>query len=193
MRTIWLIILVLIWTQPVTARRCPSHGVAASPAERRLNIAKNRSAKPPRNQKPQILPLNHLINPARREDSNRYTPGAYVQTTGYLVSYEEQGPETCNCNLSSTEKKDGDVHIYLGLTPNAKKKNCIVVEITPSYKKLHPDYESSLSRGARVSVSGYLFYDTPHRNAAANTCKHCAHIWRKTCWEIHPVTGITPL
>ena len=60
--------------------------------------------------------------------------GAYVYTDGILVSFEEEGPESCNCQMAQKKDKDGDVHMSLGLKANAPKKNCIVVEITPASK-----------------------------------------------------------
>jgi hypothetical protein len=35
-----------------------------------------------------------------------------------------------------------------------------------------------------------MFFDEEHKGSAKNTCKTCEHVWRKTCWEIHPVTKI---
>lgn len=172
--------------------QCPASGNATSQKEQQLNRGKNRNVVPP-STSPEILPLNRLINSGRREDQNLYRNGAYVQTEGYLISAEEQGPESCNCGLARKAQKNGDVHIYIGLVPGAPKKNCIVVEITPAYKKIHPDYKNTLVLNGRVKISGFLLYDYLHRGNAVNTCTGCGHVWRKTCWEIHPVLRIQPI
>jgi hypothetical protein len=45
----------------------------------------------------------------------------------------------------------------------------------------------------RVMISGWLFYDLIHEHNAANTNPNGAQIWRLTCEEIHPVSGIKVL
>jgi hypothetical protein len=42
-------------------------------------------------------------------------------------------------------------------------------------------------------VTGWLFYDSMHEGNAANTNPHGQKIWRATCEEIHPVSGIKVL
>jgi hypothetical protein len=39
-------------------------------------------------------------------------------------------------------------------------------------------------------VTGWLFYDSMHEGIAANTNPNGKNIWRATCEEIHPVSGI---
>jgi len=95
--------------------------------------------------------------------------------------------------MARKSKKDGDVHMYLGLKQNALKKNCIVVEITPAFKKKHPDYAALLTKNAMVKITGFLLYDFIHEKDAVTTCASCDGAWRKTCWEIHPVTAVNLL
>lgn len=185
-----LFVLAIITFSNITIAQCPDYGSATDPADRALNKGKNKSVTVPSSTL-QHLPLNMLITTSKKNDENRYQNGAYVYTEGYLVSYEEQGPESCNCNKASKAQKNGDVHIYLGLIPNAPKKNCIVVEITPKYKKVHPNYGDVLLPKTRVRVEGYLLFDFEHKGNAVNTCQSCGNVWRKTCWEIHPVTNIS--
>lgn len=170
--------------------QCPSYGSATDEAHQDLNRGKNKSMITP-DQSPVFLPLRNLITSKKRNDINLYRNGAYIYTEGYLISAEEQGPESCNCNKASIAKKNGDVHIYLALVPNAPKKNSIVVEITPAYKKKHTNYSEPLQPGTRVRVEGFLLYDFEHKGNAVNTCINCGNVWRKTCWEIHPVTSIS--
>lgn len=169
--------------------QCPPEGTATDPEHKDLNKRKNKSASIP-SWTPQKVPLNMLITKSKKNDEKKFFNGAYVFTEGYLISSEEEGPESCNCNKATKAKKNGDVHIYLGLVPNAPKKNCIVIEITPKYKKLHSDYSDNLVKNAHVRVEGYLLFDSEHKGNAANTCESCGNVWRKTCWEIHPVTKL---
>jgi hypothetical protein len=41
--------------------------------------------------------------------------------------------------------------------------------------------------------TGWLFYDSMHEHNAANTNPRGSQIWRLTCEEIHPVSGIKVL
>jgi hypothetical protein len=69
-----------------------------------------------------------------------------------------------------------------------------VVEITPSYKALHKNVMDSLKllKNQKVTIRGYLFYDSEHERNSINYCKTCTskNVWRKSCWEIHPITYI---
>jgi hypothetical protein len=154
-----------------------------------LNLKKNYSAEPPGRQ-PEKWDIAAVIHAEKHEDNSDFTEGTYVYLTGYIVKFAEQGPEKCNCGEASKPQKNGDVHIYIGLEPDAALYDCVVVEITPDYKRLHPDYAEHLSKGAQATISGYLFYDEDHRPAAINTCTSCGKPWRKTCWEIHPIISI---
>jgi hypothetical protein len=191
----YLSLLALILCLELTAgaqKKCPVYGDATTAKDKALNTAKNKDVKVPASLQPQDLQLNMLINSRRGDDSKRYMNGAYIATSGYLVSHEEQGPESCNCKMASADKRDGDVHIYLGLTADAAKRDCIVIEITPAFKKVHPDYADLLNDHTKITVKGYLLFDEHHRANALNTCTKCTGpgIWRRTCWEVHPVTAI---
>ena len=171
--------------------QCPPEG--NEPADSRLgklNKAKNRSALPPHGHNPIEIPLTGILGSIDEPDSVRYHNGAYVVTVGYITSYEEKGPESCNCDEGNKTDRTGDVHIYIGLSPDGPKSECMIVEITPAYKLLHPGYASELEEGKRVTIMGYMLYDFEHKGNAANTCTSCKKVWRKTCWEIHPVTDL---
>jgi len=45
----------------------------------------------------------------------------------------------------------------------------------------------------RVMITGWLLYDLMHETNAANTNPNGNRIWRSTCEEIHPVSGIKVL
>jgi hypothetical protein len=183
--------------------KCPPEG-SGKPGDPPLTIEKqefnkrkNRSSEEP-SITPVIYSIDYLLKgtqPVHDEDS--FTEGTYVEINdAYLMEFKEQGAEDCNCHLADASKGTGDVHIYLCTLSNlatAYKKYSLVVEITPSYKTLHPNYKMELKalKGKKVTVRGYLFYDE-HQGNSINYCKKCndKSLWRKTCWEIHPVTYI---
>jgi len=184
-----LLLLPLFYFSSSLMAQCPKEGDATTPEKKKLNVFKNKGVSTPAGQ-PQFLPLKNLLPSVKRNDRGLYGDGAYVYTEGILVSFEEEGPESCNCQAAKKSRKDGDVHMYLGLKKDALKKNCIVVEITPAYKKKHPNYAQSLQKNSKVRISGYLLYDFIHESDAMTTCTKCDGAWRKTCWEIHPVINI---
>jgi hypothetical protein len=135
------------------------------------------------------------------EDSTFFKEdGKYYSVEGYILSGEEQGPETCNCDKSKQTDHDGDIHFYVTdhLTAKTKKWDCFIVEITPGYRIKHPEFNVSDYVNKHVRISGYLYYDgLHHRKNSIGTCKTCNKkkpdpqvIWRKTCWELHPVVKI---
>ena len=124
----------------------------------------------------------------------------YVFTEGYIVSGEDMGPESCNCDLAKKGNHDGDIHFYIASSPNATKYQSMIAEVTPAYRVKFGSPDAVVYNGKKVRVYGYLFYDVEHRKNSINTCKTCDKknpnphsIWRKTCWEIHPVVKIEVL
>ncbi len=190
MRFLLIILLFLSGIIAGTAQPCPNYGDATVPDKKDLNINKNQSVTVKSSRKPEMLPLKNLLPSVQRSDKGIYMTGAYVVTEGILVRFEEQEGESCNCEQATKKKKDGDVHMYIGTKANAPIKECIVVELTPAYKKKHPAYANSLVKNAKVRITGFLLYDFIHEKDAFTTCKSCSGIWRKTCWEIHPITKI---
>lgn len=190
----YILAILIIFIQSISfAQPCPKYGTATTPDKKKLNTLKNAGVNVSASKTPESLPLKNLITSKKRIDRNLYADGAYVFTEGYLISFQEQGPEACNCNKANASLKNGDVHMYIGLKKNALKKDCIVVEITPAFKKKHPDYETLLDKNIMVRITGYLLYDFLHEKDAINTCTSCAGAWRRTCWEIHPITDIVKL
>jgi hypothetical protein len=169
---------------------CPDYGDATTAEKKTFNKKKNKKINVPSSWQAEFLPLKNLLPKKQRDEKDLYWEGAYVYTEGYMTSAEEQGPESCNCKEASESKKNGDVHMYLSLVKDAPKKNSMVVEITPLFKKKFPDYKQYMKKNIKIRVYGFLFYDTEHEDAAFTTCNSCGHIWRKTNWEIHPITEI---
>jgi len=182
-------LIILLFIQIFSYGQCPKYGSATHKKEQDLNRQKNKSSRVPRFAAGK-LPLRQIITSTKEDDDDKYWPGSYIFTEGYLVAFEEQGPESSNCKESTKTDKNGDVHMFIGLVPNAVKRNCMIVEVTPSFKQLHPNYDFSTMKKQKVRVYGYLMYDFEHTGNSVNYCKSCRLVWRKTCWEIHPVTKI---
>jgi len=198
-KNIWLyLILISICTNAIQSyAQCPpegkdKNGNVLTGKKAKINIAKNRSSEIPAGLASYVS-LSEILYASYGEDSNDFIGDEYVYMEGYLVDFTEQGPESCNCYEAEKSLKNGDVHIYVGLTKNALKKDCICVEITPEFKELNPEYETLLKKNTIVRIFGYMFYDPLHRSNAANTCTSCSQVWRKTNWEIHPIVAIEPL
>ncbi len=189
MKTFFLCVLLL--SSCYCFSQCPPEGSAKNPKEQALNVEKNKPILATR-MLPKKIALNRIIKKVNKPDHDKFTEGDYVSVTGYIVDFKEEGGESCNCGKAEKSKKTGDVHINFGLVPDAAKKNCMIVEITPSFKKSHPDYETLLQKGGKVTITGYLLYDFLHEASSLSTCTSCANAWRKTCWEIHPIASITP-
>ena len=198
------VLAILVASASAQTVKCPPEGgpqqggKPLSEKEKIFNTRKNKSAKEPRI-KPLKLTINDLLQGTKPvKDSASFKEGTYVELSGgYLMSFEEKGPESCNCHLADATKGTGDVHINLCTRDNlqaADNNYSLIVEITPSYKALHPQYTDLLKslKGTKVVVRGYLFYDYEHKQNSVNYCTKCEgkSVWRKTCWEIHPITYI---
>jgi hypothetical protein len=161
-----------------------------------LNREKNRFSAPttPRDFTPTDLiriPSELLAGAGRRHRQN--WPGnaiAYanqeeelgVRLTGYLVHAKQSGPESCNGYSDSLR----DYHIWVSDTPTDDKSRGVIVEITPRFKAVHPEWrlhylEQLADRHARVRVTGWLMWDEEHPDEVGKS--------RATQWEVHPVTN----
>lgn len=184
MKKIKLTLLLGFWSIVLFSQSvCPPEGDATHEKEKQLNRLKNRSVE--FMDGANVLPLEDLLAPGN--DTARFTSEQYVTVSGYVVYYAPGDAESCNCH--SDDKKNHDVHIYIGKKKNSKKKDCIIVDITPPYKSSH-SIDLKKLKGKKVSVTGYLMFDFEHKGNAANTCMKCTRIWRRTAWEIHPVVKI---
>lgn len=180
-----------------TNSECPPEGKEKPNAKRQLNkkekelnVLKNYDVEI-NNSNAVFWNLDNILNSPRHDDENEFNNGRYVYAEGYIIDTEEQGPESCNCHNGDADLRTGDVHIYFSNNTDAEKSECIVVEVTPKYKKLHPNYETQLIKNKKIKIYGYLLYDYIHERNSVNKCKTCGkNVWRKTCWEIHPIVKI---
>ena len=166
--------------------------------EKLFNTKKNRSCEEPGTE-PQQLTIEQLLQGKTAvNDSDDWKEGTYIEISdAYLVDFKTQKGESCNCYEGDTAEHKADLHLNIGRKGSLASKNndeYMVVEITPHYKALHPGYKAELDslKGKQITVRGYLFYDSEHWYNSVNYCRKCTGtaVWRKTCWEIHPVTYI---
>jgi hypothetical protein len=167
------------------------HGILGDTEDRKqqiLDSLKNRDVEPTAIDS--TISIDDILAPGK--DSARFTAMKAVRIAGYVLDDTLEGPESCNCH----SRKSGmhDYHIYLGKDKHTtKKSDCMVVELTPAFRKKHPEWTKKFVyglQGKMVTVEGWLMYDIMHRQNSKKY--HAGHsiIWRNTCWEVHPVSLI---
>jgi hypothetical protein len=183
-------ILSLFLATLAHAAPCGIHGSAApNSREYTLNVFKNRS-QAPRAINPRIT-LEKLARGARYENSEA------AAIIGYVALVKPGGKESCNCRATDPAHIDTHIALVTDLANANDKSKHVVVEVTPRTRRLyHFPSTATLKKQIlhkRVMVTGWLFYDSMHEHNAANTNPHGRQIWRLTCEEIHPVSGIKVL
>ena len=126
------------------------------------------------------------------DDRERWSQTRAARVEGYVVSLANGPMELTNCYLPCSR----DIHIHVGLRPNAPAREQVVLEITPRRQEWarHQgwDWSEETLRGELLghwcSFEGWLFYDSLHAGEAENTAPGQPGNWRATAWEIHPVT-----
>ena len=172
-------------------------GRPPGPVERLLNPKKNRRTAPAPQDMDSSVTLARMLAPG--DDRTRFIETQGAEITGYVVKVEQGGhPETANCgNLTL---KFTDTHITVAVGPTTDLTTTLIVEVTPWWRQemkkqgidwSTPTLHQTLT-GKKVKFTGWLLFDVDHIKAATNT--QPAHApkppWRRTVWEIHPVTSI---
>jgi hypothetical protein len=179
-------------------RQCPPEGDARSPDVKELNRLKSRYHSPVASDIDPTVTLTAMVAPG--DDETRFDNRAAATITGFVLRVSEGGVETCNCHARAPDQRD--THILLTLSEGADRTQGIVAEVTPRARLLRQragtnDWTTAaLQRdiqGKWVEITGWLMFDFEHVSEAENTNPGGAHNVRATCWEIHPVTGITVL
>jgi hypothetical protein len=180
---------------------CPFAG-AANPHDHRVaeaNRLKNRFEAPTHFARG--VTLDALAAPGLDQHrwANSLTKG--VRITGF-VAFAVKNPSGESCNCFKRDDAHSDTHIDLVQDPkdSFSLAQHVVVEVTPRMKYLARlrglDWSTTgLQRQFShrwVTVEGWLFWDGENARVAANTHpidpEH--RNWRRTCWEVHPVTSI---
>jgi hypothetical protein len=172
-------------------------GTPPGPKEQALNPKKNRRTAPgPQDIDPSVT-LARMLAPGN--DRRRFAETKGAEIVGYVVKVEQGGhPETANCgNLTLALT---DTHITVALGPTNDLTTTLVVEVTPWWrqemKKQGIDWSTeTLTQtitGKTVKFRGWLMFDVDHTAEAINTKPPNATKtpWRRTIWEIHPVTAM---
>lgn len=173
---------------------CGLTGSAKPARVKALNLLKNRATEPTVINT--AITLDALLAPG--DDTHRWSIHDGAAIVGYIVDAKSGGRESVNCQAAESQWKD--THIEIGRIPYAPKNERIIVEISPRWraaqKAVGVDWSTSTIRhliGQRVSVTGWIFVDSEHLNAAENTHPGGPHNWRASVIEIHPITAIRVL
>ena len=170
---------------------CPATGFALSRERRELHRLKNRTAIPQPMEFDATVTLQKMLQAA--DDHDRWSVNRAARVEGYVVSVANGPMELTNCYVPCSR----DVHIHLGLRPDAPPTEQVVLEITPrmqEWARHHGrDWSEETLRSKMLShwcyFEGWLLYDSHHAGEAENSATGRDGNWRATAWEIHPITN----
>ena len=177
---------------------CPIEGLTHNPKLMELNRLKNRTLFPQASDYYKYdvdISLAKMLAPG--DDRERWNSDMAAEITGYVYDVKIGGVETCNCKAKDPAHRD--THIELVLDPmNGGGADKIIVEVTPRIRNIMAAKGVNWSTkglrdkilGRRVRVKGWLLFDEEHLMQAENTNPGNERNWRKSCWELHPVTSI---
>jgi hypothetical protein len=167
---------------------CPAEGLALTAGRRAIHRLKNRTALPQASDFDARVTLDSLLQPGN--DQDRWSSSRAARIEGYVVAIGEAKVELANCYVRR------DIHINLARAANAPVTEQVVMEVTPpmqdwarsqgwdwSAEKLERDIVGRWCR-----FEGWLFFDLGHAGESENIAPGKAGNWRRTAWEIHPIT-----
>jgi hypothetical protein len=163
-----------------------------TPTEKRALIAlKNRTTLPTAADYDARVTLLALLEPGA--DDDRWSEDRAAAIEGYVVAVQAAGIELANC-LSFTRR---DIHIDVGLTPDALPRERVVLEVTPpvrDWARMNGlDWTVNALEslvGKRARFEGWLMFDHEHDQESENSRPGQPGNWRATAWEVHPITSI---
>ena len=163
--------------------KCPVIGKPKSARTEALNILKNRDIS--------TAPLNKTVSLdtilKSGSDSTRFGSSWYISVTGWVVGYEDEGPQSCNCY--SHDQDNQGLILYIARSLGSWKDSIFTVVVSAKYKHSHGIEPDSLF-GQKVTLSGYMLYDFEREKYSLNSCKNCNKASYKTAWQINPVVAI---
>jgi hypothetical protein len=180
--------------------KCPPEGMpTGSEGTRELNPLKNRFTFPKQADVDGDVTLAAMLAPG--DDTGRFDPHKAATISGFVVKVKSGGKESCNCGAD--RPIDMDTHIMVGLSNDAPRTQCVIVEVTPRMRLLMAkqgiDWSTdTLKRenssqgvvGKWVTATGWLMFDAIHADVSENIHPGQPNNQRATCWELHPVTRI---
>jgi hypothetical protein len=173
---------------------CPVQYALIGDEERALIALKNRTQQPTGSDFEPRVTLEALL--ARGDDRARWSEQRAAAIEGHVVAVQPGAIEFANC-LSFTDR---DTHIDIALVPDAPPTERVVLEVTPPMREWARqrglDWSLPALRalvGHRARIEGWLLWDLEHVDESENTNPTNSGNWRRTAWELHPVTAIHPL
>jgi hypothetical protein len=175
----------------ILKHHCPASGIAFSTERRELQRLKNRTAIPQPADFDSAVTLTTMLQPGN--DRERWSQTRAARVEGYVVSIANGPIELTNCYLPFSR----DIHIHIGLRPDAPPREQLVLEITPRMqdwaRRQGRDWSEATLRGEMLnhwcSFEGWLMYDSHHADESENNAPGRRDNWRATAWEIHPITN----
>jgi hypothetical protein len=140
----------------ILQHHCPTSGFAFSPfskARRELHRLKNRTAIPQPTDFDTTVTLEKMLQPG--DDHNRWSATRAARVEGYVVSIANGPLELSNCYLPCSR----DIHIHIGLRPDAPPREQVVLEITPRMQEWARHEGGNSSRLQVEDWSGYKVRD----------------------------------
>lgn len=193
-------------------RGCPMQGSASSQCTQDQNRLKNRWRRAPSNNE-----INYEVTLAavlqQGEDSDRWSNDDGAEITGYVASVDDTGGESCNCDSEAEGETDFHINVVTGSSVHSDCSR-MIVEITPRWQHINHwtfDQVKQEIEHKWVTFRGWMFSDIYHMREALNTRRSDAFkcggkngpfncngtsgrkLWRRTIWELHPVTSYTVL
>jgi hypothetical protein len=183
--------------------KCPPEGKqTGSDGTKELNPLKNRFTFPKKDDIDADVTLAAMLAPG--DDTGRFDSSKAATISGFVVKVKSGGKESCNCGAG--KPIDMDTHIMLGLSNDAPRAQCVIVEVTPRVRLLMAKQDIDWSTetlmkensskgivGKWVTVTGWLMFDAIHADVSENINPGNPNNERATCWELHPVTKIDVL
>lgn len=177
----------------------PESGDAIQPSVQALNRLKNRSAAPAPSDIDKTVTLGAMVAPG--DDTSRWSINRGAKVVGYVADVNPGGIETVNCHARSLHGRDTHIDLTVSRRDADDEAKHVIVEVTPRWREAmaakgvnwETDDLQQTILGRCVEVTGWLLFDTEHRNESANSARLGREIWRATAWEIHPVTSIRVL
>ena len=170
--------------------KCPESGLGFTQERIQLQRLKNRTALPQQADFDAQITAEALLSPGN--DTDRWSSSKAARIEVFVLSVAKARPENANCFLRR------DTHIHVAMRPNALPSEQLVVEITPRMQDLAAqqglDWSAATLKetlvGKRVVFEGWLLFDSEHADESENLAPASPNNWRRTAWEIHPVTRI---
>ncbi len=185
---------------------CPAVGCAGdSEQQQRINRSKSRVRSPRADEVVPAITLAAMLKPSA-DDRTRFRIEQGARVRGYVRHVWQGGVESGNCRVTDVAIRDTHIDLYIDTDPARDGTERVIVEVTPRTRALAAarglDWSTAALKrdlvGHWVEVEGWMFYDEDHCNETANTRRlGCGgpggEVWRRTGWEVHPVTAIRVL